>query len=172
MRFITDLMIVSQANNYNFVTFGDLLNETQASASVKEATRKFIFNRDIISQSVVDWVESADSDEISMAEILFGQLVNLFERFNDNSAIKEPPVAKRDMCFTSNCKALETLLNCSEKARIIAREERFLLSIVDQMEKIHTNIGGSFTDYIRRNGNAKVNSLLLDQTNHIIQSLF
>lgn len=157
MRFITDLMIVSQANKYNFVTFGDLLNETQASAIVKEATKKFIFNRDIISQSVVDWVESADSDEISMAEILFGQLVNLFERFNDNSAIKEIPVAKRDLCFASNCKALETLLNCSEKARMIAREERFLLSIVDQMEKIHTSIGGNFTDFIRRNGNAKVN---------------
>ncbi|XP_055312030.1 uncharacterized protein LOC129574273 isoform X2 [Sitodiplosis mosellana] len=139
MRFISDLMIASQASNYNHATFGDLLNETPASASVKEATLKFIFNTDIISQSVVDWAESMDSDKIYMAEILFGQLSNLFERFVDNPQIEEIPMEKRDTCFMWNCKSLETLLKCSERARMIATRERFLLLIVEQMGKIRRN---------------------------------
>lgn len=159
MRFIIDLMILSQSSNYNFITFADQVNEMPLSANIKESTRKFIFNRDIISQSVVNWLESTDTDELCAAEILYGQLANLFERFNDNSQIKQIPVANREKCFTFNCKALETLLKCSERARKIATEERFLLSIVDQMEKISTAIGGSFTDFIRRNGNAKVSKL-------------
>lgn len=156
MRFITDLMIVSQSGNYNYLTFSDQLNETPVSIHVKESTKKFIFNTTIISQSVVDWLDSSDSDKICAAEIMFEQLANLFERFKDISQIKHIAVENRDKCFAANCKALETLLKCSNRARKIATNKRFLLSIVDQMEQISTDIGGSFTDYIRRNGNAKV----------------
>lgn len=156
MRFITDLLILCQSSNYNFVTLADHLNEVPLTAHVKESTRKFIFNTDIISQSVVNWLESSDSDEICSAEILYGQLANLFERFNDTSQIKQIPVRNREKCYAATCKALETLLKCSDKARKIATKERFLLSIVVQMENISANVGGSFTDFIRRNGNAKV----------------
>ena len=50
------------------------------------------------------------------------------------------PLDKRELLFTWNCKALKTLLSCSEKARIIAKEKRLSLPIVDQMEKIHKKI--------------------------------
>lgn len=156
MRFIHDLLVVSQASTFNFATFADLLNEVPLTANIKELTRKFIFNTDIISQNVVDWLGNSDSEVICAAELLFEQLANLFERFNDDSQIKSIPVGKREKCFNDTCKALKTLLLCSERARKIAAEERFLLSIVIQMENICSSIGGSFTDYIRRNGNAKV----------------
>lgn len=159
MRFITELMIVSQSNNYNFKTFVDQLNETPLSATVKESTKKFIFNADIISQSTVNWLENYDSDPpVCIAEILYRQLANLFERISDNAQMKQLSIRNREKCFEYNCRSLETLLKCSDKARNIATEERFILSIVDRMEKIYSSIGGSLTDFQRKHGPVKVSN--------------
>ncbi|XP_031630428.1 uncharacterized protein LOC116345312 [Contarinia nasturtii] len=171
MRFITDLMIISQATNYSFMTFADHLNEMTLPPSVKNSSKKFIFHTDIISQSVVNWLEMPDSDPSSdgvcAAEIIFRQLVNFFEKFNDNSQIKPSPSANKEKCYELCCKTLETLLKCSEKSRLIATQERFMLSIVDQMENIYVCIGGSFTDYTRKSGNAKAEKYI-EKLKHLL----
>lgn len=160
MRFITELMIISQSTNYSFMTFADHLNETTLSTKVKDSTKNFIFHTDIISQSVVNWLETPNTDQpndaVYATEIIFRQLTNFFEKFNDNAQIKKSPSGNEEKCFEYCCKTLEMLLKCSEKARSIATQERFMLSIVDQMENIYACIGGSFTEYNRRSGNAKV----------------
>lgn len=156
MRFLTDLLIMGQTSDFDFVTFADLINELPLSANVKESTKKFIFNADFISQSLVNWLENGESDTTA-AEILYKQLACSFERSNDISTSKKLPsdvsISKQ---FESNCKAIEALLKCSERARDLATNDQFLMVIVDQMEKVISSVGGSLTDFIRRNGNVKV----------------
>lgn len=158
MRFIIDLLIISQTTVHPFDTFAEQLNDLRLSAQVKESTKKFMFNADISSQSVVNWFESSDTEEtddyVFATEILFSQLAELFGRFCDPSSNKLLP--NRDKCFVYTCKSLETLLKCSDKARTIATEDKFLLSIVGQMEDIVSDVGGSFTEFVRKYGNGKV----------------
>lgn len=160
MRFIVDLMIVSQTTSYPYETFADQLNELRLSNKVKESTKKFMFNADISSQSVVNWFESSDTEESSdglcATEILYSQLAELFERFSDSSAIKQFPAGRRDKCFEYTCKSLETILKCSDKARALATEHKLVLSVVEQMEEVHNHVGGSFTNFVRKSGTAKV----------------
>lgn len=160
MRFIVDLMIISQATSYPYETFAEQLNELRLSNKMKESTKKFMFNADISSQSVVNWFDSSDTDEsgdgLCATEILYSQLAELFERLSDSSSIKHFPGGNRDKCFEYTCKSLETLLKCSDKARALATEDKFVLSIVEQMEEIYNHVGGSFTNFVRKSGNVKV----------------
>lgn len=159
MRFLTDLLILGQTCDYEFITLADLLNQLPLSANVKQSTRSFIFNADFIPQALVNWIENSENDSengITAAEILYKQLANLFEQFNDNSTSNQLTIGGSDSCFESNCKAIEALLKCSEKARTLATNDQFLLLIVDQMDKIRSIFGGRLTDFIRRNGNTKV----------------
>lgn len=164
LRFITEMMILSQKTDNEFVTFAQLLNGIPLSANIKESTKKFIFNTDIISQSIVNWLEGPDadlSDGPYVAEVLYKQISELFERFSDDSIIKQSLVGgNQDKCFESTCEAVQTLLKCSDKARKLATDESFVFSIVEQMEKIHTSVGGSLTDFVRKFGNAKVRRIL------------
>lgn len=162
MRFITDMMISGQTIDH-FVTFAQLLNEMRLIASIKEPTRKFIFSTDIISQSIVNWLEgsereqSDDDDEPHVMEMLYKQLSELFERFSNSSTMKQLSIAEnQDRCFEYTCKALEMLLKCSEKAQKMASDDRFVLSIVEQMEKVLSSVGGSLIEFVRKCGNAKV----------------
>lgn len=162
MRFITDMMISSQTIEYHFVTFAQLLNEMRLIANIKESTRKFIFSTDVISQSIVNWLEGSereqsDDDEPHVMEMLYKQLSELFDRFSNGSTIKQLSIAEnQDRCFEYTCKALETLLKCSEKAQKIASDDCFVLSIVEQMEKVLSTVGGSLIEFVRKCGNAKV----------------
>lgn len=161
MRFIIDLMIISQTTVYPFETFAEQLNELRLSERVKESTKKFIFSAAISSQLVVNWTDSSDveeSDDGTFAtEILFGQLAELFElKFSNMSSIKSLTATNREKCFEYTCKSLETLLKCSDKARAIATGQDFVLTVVDQMGEVCDNVGGSFTEFVRKNGNAKV----------------
>lgn len=158
MRFLTDMLILSQMAEYSFVTFADLLNEVPLSSHVKESTRSFIFNGSNISQRLVNWVDGSESPENQMctAEIVYGQLVNLFERFEDSSSNKKTETDKNEICWEYCNKAIEALLKCSQRARTLATNDQFLLTVVEQMEKVSLSIGGSFTDFVRRNGNVKV----------------
>lgn len=167
MRFIVDLMIISQSASYPFETFVEQLNELKLSVKVKKSIKKFMFNADISSQAVVNWFESSDTEEsvdgFAATEILYSQLAELFERFCDPSSIKQMTIGSSDKCFEFTCKSLETLLKCSEKARAIATHDQFVLSIVEQMEQIFTNVNGSFTDFVRKSNNAKVSDEILDE---------
>lgn len=160
MRFVIELMIISQNTNHYCQTFTDQLNELQLSVRVKETVKKFIFNADVSSQSVVNWYESLDteqsSDEVYATEILYRQLAELFERFSDFSSIKVLPSENQDKCFEYVCKSLETLLKCSDKARILAVNDQFLLSIVEQIDGVHCGMGGSFRELVRKSSNDKV----------------
>lgn len=160
---------------YSFVTFADLLNEVPLSANVKESTRRFIFNGNNISQRLANWVDGSESAEnqICAAEIIYGQLINLFERFDDNLSNKHLEIDSNESCWEYCCKAIEALLKCSKRARILATNDQFLLAIVEQMGKVSLSVGGSFTEFVRKNGNAKVtfdinleNVLQQTQQNH------
>lgn len=163
MRFIVELMIISQNNNHYGQTFTDQLNELQLSAKVKDTVKKFIFNTDVSSQSIVNWYESLETgqsndEEIYATEILYRQLAELFERFGECSTVNVLPLENRDKCFEYVCKSLETLLKCSEKARVLATKDRFVLSIVEQMEGVYNEMGGSFRELVRKSSNDKVSN--------------
>lgn len=160
MRFIIELMIISQNANHYCHTFTDQLNELQLTVNVKETVKKFIFNADVSSQSVVNWYESSDTeqsnDDVYATEILYRQLAELFERFSDCSSIKVLPSESRDKCFEYVCKSLETLLKCSDKARVLATNDQFLLSIVEQIDGVYSGMGGNFRELVRKSSNDKV----------------
>lgn len=163
MRFMIELMIISQNTNLHCKTFTDQLNELQLTAKIKETVKKFVFNADVNSQSVVNWYESADTeqtdDEVYATEILFRQLAELFDGFSDCSNDKVLPAESRDKCFEYVCKSLETLLKCSDKARVLATEDHFLLSIVEQMDGVYSSMGGSFRELVRKSSNDKVSEV-------------
>lgn len=150
--------MLSQISDYPFVTFTELLNEVKLSANVKESTRKFIFNGNNISQRLVDWIECSESENaICVSELIYGQLANFFERYDECESTKHKlPENTKENRFEYCCKALEELLKCSKPARTLATKDRFLILIVEKMEKISICVGGSFTEFVRRNGNAKV----------------
>lgn len=160
MRFIIELMIISQNANHDCQTFTDQLNDLQLTVNVKETVKKFIFNADVNSQTVVNWYESSDTDQtndkVYATEILFRQLSELFERFSDGSSIKVLPLESRDKSFEYVCKSLETLLKCSDKARALATDDHFLLLIVEQLDGVHSSMGGSFRELVRKSSNDKV----------------
>lgn len=160
MRFITDLMIISQNSDYPFTTFVEYLNEMKLSPSIMESAKKFMFNADLSSQAVVNWFEGSDTEQSDDAmyatEILYRQLAELFDRFSDIASIKQIPAANRDKCFEFTCKSLETLLKCSGRARILAAQQNFALLIIEQMQDVYSSIDGSFTEFVRKNGNSKV----------------
>lgn len=57
------------------------------------------------------------------------------------------------------CKTLEALLKCSERVRFTASVDKFLLLIIDQMKALNDSIGGSGQEFVRKHGNAKVNTI-------------
>lgn len=161
MRFITNMMIISQASDYQFATFAQLLNDMHLSANIRESTQKFVFNVDFISQSIVDWLDGSETDspndEPYVTELLYKRLSELFEHFSYSSTNKQPPIVENQYkCFEFTCQTLETLLKCSNKARILATEDSFIIAIVEKMENIFASVGGSLTDYVRKCGNLKV----------------
>lgn len=159
MRFIIELMIISQNANHYCSTFTDQLNDMLLTTNIKETVKKFIFNADVNSQSVVNWYESSEdqtNDRVYATEILFRQLSELFERFSDGSSIKVLPLESREKSFEYVCKSLETLLKCSDKARALATEDQFLLSIVEQMDAVYSSMGGNFRELVRKSSNEKV----------------
>lgn len=162
MRFIIEMMIISQNVHY-CPTFTEQLNDLQLSDRVKETVNKFLFNADVSSQSVVNWYESLDNeqttDEVYATEILYRQLAELFERFNDCDSVKVLASDSRVKCFEYVCKSLETLLKCSDKARAVATNDRFVLSIVEQIEGVYNDMGGGgFKEFVRKSSNDKVSA--------------
>lgn len=164
MRFIIELMIISQNANHYCRTFTDQLNDLQLTVNVRETVKKFIFNADVNSQSVVNWYESSDpdqaNDKVYATEILFRQLSELFDRFSDVASIKVSPLESRDRCFEYVCKSLETLLKCSDRARALATDDQFLLLIVEQMNDVYSSMGGSFRELVRKSSSDKVSDPL------------
>lgn len=160
MRFIIEMMIISQNGNHYCSTFTDQLNDLHLTVSVKEMVKKFIFSADVNSQSVVNWYESSDTDQtndrVYATEIIFRQLSELFEQFSDSSLVKVLPVENPERCFEYVCKTLETILKCSDKARALATNDQFLLCIVEQMDGVYTSMGGSFRELVRKSSNDKV----------------
>lgn len=167
MRFIIEMMIISQNSNQYCSTFTDQLNDLHLTVNVKSMVKKFIFSADVNSQSVVNWYESSDTDQandkVYATEILFRQLSELFEQFSDGSLLKVLPLESRDKCFEYICKTLETLLKCSEKARALATDDQFLLCIVEQMDGVYSSMGGSFREFVRKNSNDKVSDRLMSR---------
>lgn len=153
-------MIISQANDYPYNTFADQLNDMRLSALIKCSVKKIIFSADIISQSVVNWLEIVETNEsddnICATELLYKQIAEMFERFTDCTSIKMLPLANRDKCFEAICNALEVLLKCSQRARASATDNRLILSITEQMELVYNHVGESLTEFVRKNGNTKV----------------
>lgn len=163
MRFLIELMIISQSGNNHGQSFTDQLNELQLSTNVKDTVRGFIYNADVSSQSIVNWCESSDTeqsgDEVYATEILYRQLAELFERFSNGVSMKLLPSECRDKCFEYVCKSLETLLKCSDKVRVLATNNNFVIAIVEQMEGVHSDMGGSFRELVRKSSNDKVSHI-------------
>lgn len=178
MRFITGMMILSQADEYQFPTFAEQLDEMSLSQRNKESSKLFVFNTSIPSQSIVNCLEAdlESKADLCATEIFYMQQVELFEKSSES--FFKPSTAK-DKSFEFNCKLLETLLKCSEKVRAIATEDKLVIKVVDQMENIFSSVDDNFTDYIRKSGNKVIafkangfNSIRLSGTRSFLQTDF
>lgn len=166
MKYIGKLLILSQASEYKFPTVAQQIEDLQMTAPMKHCLKPILFEFDVQSQSLVDWfdapVEFDTADESTQYEwmatvIMYRQLSDSFNRFGDCTLTKvTAATAHENRSFEYTCQTLEVLLKCSESARKLADEENFLLCIVDQMIQICEAVHGSFSDFARQNGNAKV----------------
>lgn len=145
---MTNLLVVSQSDEFKFKTFADCLNELEITEEMELSANRLVTDGQIKSQSIVDLIaESNDEDERFAVDILYRLLVGLFV---------EPPTQSDGKMHENVCKTLEALLKCSLRVRHIANEENFLLHIVEQMDKVAESMGGSYTEFVRKHGNAKV----------------
>lgn len=148
LRILTNLLVVSQSDEFKFKTFADCLNGLEINEDVELSANRLVTDGKINSQSIVNLIaESNDEEERFAIDILYRLLVGLFV---------QPPARTELKLHENVCKTLEALLKCSARSRNIASDEKFMLQIIDQMEKVADSIGGSWADYVRRYGSTKV----------------
>lgn len=147
LRILTNLLVMSQSDEFKFKTFADLLNGLEINEELELSANRLVTDGKIISQSIVNLIaESNDEEERFAVDILYRLLVRLFGQYPTlDGKIHE-----------NVCKTLEALLKCSIRIRSVATDEKFLLKIVEQMGIVADSVGGSWTEYIRRHGNVKV----------------
>lgn len=153
---MTKMLIMSQSKSI-FPSFSEQLNSLMITRNVKESINSFFYKSNVISQTLGDWLESTDNEEyeISFTRILFEQLSDLFEKYN-NLCTAQISQNEKDPTFEYLCHFLSIMLQSSRQFRDSATSERFILTVVQQMEQIYHSIDGSFTEYVRRNGSLKV----------------
>lgn len=148
LRILTNLLVVSQSDEFKFKTFADYLNELEINEDVELSANRLVTDGKINSQSIVNLIaESNDEEERFAIDILYRLLVGLFV---------QPPAQSELKMYENVCKTLEALLKCSARTRNIATDEKFMLQIIDRMENVADSIGGSWAEYVRRYGSAKV----------------
>lgn len=164
MKFITKLLIVSQAD-YEFRTFADQLNALTITTNMKETIRGFFYNSNIISQTLVNCLENAEDAESSDVDaniILYEQLIDLFEKHSKDAMTRtlQTDSQPKHSNFEYLCPLLAALFKWSDRFRALGTADNFILTIVEQMERIHGCVDGSFTDFIRRNGIGKAEKFI------------
>lgn len=148
LRILTNMLVVSQSDEFKFKTFADCLNGLEINESMELSANRLVIDGKIISQSIVDLIaESNDEEERFAVDILYRLLVELFV---------QPPAQNDGKIHENISKTLEALLKCSTRIRNIARDEKFLLQIIEQMKKVADSIGGNCTEFVRKYGNTKV----------------
>lgn len=163
MKYMGKLLILSQATEYKFPTVAQQFDDLYMTPEMKHCLKPSLFEFDVQSQSLVDWFDTPIEFDITdertrfewtAAVIMYRQLSDSFNRFGESVPTTASPLHSRSFEYT--CQTLEVLLKCSASARKLADEENFVLCIVDQMIQICEAVRGSFSDFARQNGNAKV----------------
>lgn len=90
LRILTNLLVLSQADQYKFKTFSQNLDELQLSGNIE-------ISNYLLSDGKISKLDNSDNDDVkSPAVILYKILVNLFEnRQNQTGKIKK----KQKFCF-------------------------------------------------------------------------
>lgn len=142
------MLVVSQSDEFKFKTFADCLNGLEINEDMETSANQLVTDGRINSQSIVNLIaESNDDEERFAVDILYRLLVELFVA---------PPTQSEAKMHENVCKTLEALLKCSPRIRNIASDESFLLHVIEHMGKVVDSIGGSWAEYVRKYGNAKV----------------
>lgn len=124
------------------------MNGLTINAKMESSADRLVTDGHIKSQSIVNLIDdSSGENERFAVDILYRLLVGLFVQPSANIETK---------VHENVCKTLEALLKCSTRIRYIATEEKFSLQVIEQMGKVVDSIGGSWAEYVRRHGNAKV----------------
>lgn len=167
MKYVGKLLIMSQVDEYKFTTVAQQLEELYVTPEIKDALKMCIFDFEIQSQSLVDWIDTCieldiDTDasrfEWLAATIMYKQLSDSFVRFGEHIPIESASTVSsyESRAYEYTCQMLEALLKCSSATRKLADEEHFLLCIIEQMIQIFDTVRGSFSEFARQHGNAKV----------------
>lgn len=148
LRILTNLLVVSQNDEFKFKTFADCLNGLEINEEMELSANRLVTDGKINSQSIVDLIaESNDEEERFAVDILYRLLVGLFVQ----------PAGQCDGKIHEHvCKTLEALIKCSARIRHIATDEKFLLQIIEQMGKVTDSIVGNWNEYARKHRNSKV----------------
>lgn len=164
LRILTNLLVVSQSDEFKFKTFADCLNGLEINEDMEVSANQLVTDGQINSQSIVNLIaESNDDEERFAVDILYRLLVDLFV---------QSPTQSDGKMHENVCKTLEALLKCSTRIRSIASDEKFLLQIIEQMGKVMESIDGSWAEYVRRHGLAKVTLRPVSANEMCFQKLF
>lgn len=170
MKYFGKLLITSQSSNYKFTTFAQQINKLYLTPQLKESLKPGLFGFDIQSQSLFDWFDM--NNELPRFEwlattIVYRQLSDSFTHFGEN-------MITDNHAYEYTCQTIEALLKCSPSVRKLADDENFMLAIIEHMMQIFDAVHGSFSDYIRQYGNAKVKWFVFFITllENISESLF
>lgn len=177
MKFISMLLIMSQTKN-KFDNFAEQLGALKIGINSKSTIKSFFYRSNVESQTLGDWLEIPDEEEseIEATCVLYEQLTHSFEKHSINSVARplQNDAGQKHLKFDHLCKMLQALFKCSEHFRLLATADGFILMIIQQMERIYDCIDGSFTEFIRRNGNGKAEKFFnqLKQLLNIILSWY
>lgn len=161
-------MLIKSQTKYKFKNFAEQLNELKLNNSMKTTIKEFFYSLRINSKTLEGWLDTdvdaddnananANETEIDATVVLYEQLTDLFECFSRDTLVKNwnNDSSEKHSPFDYICKLMRAILKCSEQFRLVATADNFIGTIIQQMERIYELIDGSFTEYIRRNGNNK-----------------
>lgn len=170
MKYFGKLLIISQSNNYKFTTFAEQINELYLTPQLKDSLKPGLFEFEIQSQSLFDWFDMNNESprfEWMAITVVYRQLSDLFTHFGEKMTVD-------NHAYEYTCQTIEALLKCAPSVRKLANDDNFLLCICDHIMQILDMVHGSFSDYIRQYGNAKVKWFVFFITllENISESLF
>lgn len=168
LSFLRTLFVMEQLQNRDFITFIELFDTISMKKTENNFEEYIIIESDDENQdpnantkNIVNIntnrkkKRKGDKKYLYGSEILTAKLIRIFNELckkdrTENGMVTILP--ERRSCY----ELLQVLLNCSEKARVVARNMQFTQIILERLENINKGLGMTCKDFIRRYGDEKV----------------
>lgn len=170
MAFLRSILLMQQSTDHNFSTFSEFFDNVQMAKTESHFEEIIILdsddeNQDPNANSKRDVKKrrrkNCSSNYQFGSEIMAAKLIRIYNELckkdkTENGVVTVLP--ERRSCY----KVMQVLLKCSERARDVARNMQWALRLLERLEEIHSGLGMTCKDYIRRYGDDKVRNLFKD----------